>query len=156
MAENYDSILSSKSLDELTDAMRKGCKFLTDVFPERLATMIENHLTGLVSTEDLFTEYIHFQSMKIMVFDKMVKIRYDKVDEKYPDSESSAVNTDVKERLNGILKEAAEKYNQLTNLVLTKEGNNLNKYAADGISYDDLTNMISVTGYQTLKELFSE
>ena len=63
-------------------------------------------------------------------------------------------NKDLKDTDSDKIQEAAEKYNELTNLFMQKEGNELNKYAADGMLENELSEKILYMGHIAINELF--
>lgn len=154
MDNEFDVIIKSKNLPILTRAMINGYKMIIEKFSIEIPKMIDDHLAGMISMEELFEEYVHLQSIKIMLFDKIIPIRYSVIDSKYPSAESPNTNKDLKDTDSDKIQEAAEKYNELTNLFMQKEGNELNKYAADGMSENELSEKILYMGHIAINELF--
>ena len=154
MDNEFDMIIKSKDLTLLTKAMVTGYEMILEKFSTDIPKMIDDHLAGMISIDELFKEYIHLQSVKIMLFDKIIPIRYSTIDKKYPSVESPKTNKDLKESDSDMIQKAAEKYNELTTLFMQKEGNELNKYAADGMSEKELSEKILHMGHLAINELF--
>ena len=154
MDNEFDMIIKSKDLTLLTKAMVTGYEMILEKFSIEIPKMIDDHLAGMISIDELFKEYIHLQSVKIMLFDKIIPIRYSMIDEKYPSAESPKTNKDLKDSDSDMIQKAAEKYNDLTTLFMQKEGNELNKYAADGMSEKELSEKILHMGHLAINELF--
>ena len=154
MDNEFDVIIKSKDLTLLTKAMVTGYEMILEKFSTDIPKMIDDHLVGMISIDELFKEYIHLQSVKIMLFDKIIPIRYSMIDEKYPSAESPKTNKDLKDSDSDMIQKAAEKYNELTTLFMQKEGNELNKYAADGMSEKELSEKILHMGHLAINELF--
>ena len=154
MDNEFDMIIKSKDLTLLTKAMVTGYEMILEKFSVDIPKMIDDHLAGMISIDELFKEYIHLQSVKIMLFDKIIPIRYSTIDKKYPSVESPKTNKDLKESDSDMIQKAAEKYNELTTLFMQKEGNELNKYAADGMSEKELSEKILHMGHLAINELF--
>ena len=154
MDNEFDMIIKSKDLTLLTKAMVTGYEMILEKFSVDIPKMIDDHLAGMISIDELFKEYIHLQSVKIMLFDKIIPIRYSMIDEKYPSAESPKTNKDLKDSDSDMIQKAAEKYNELATLFMQKEGNELNKYAADGMSEKELSEKILHMGHLAINELF--